>query len=86
MAKTSRIEIRVLLFAHLGDIMGTDIRLALPVDSRVSDAIAALALLDDRFRAAVKPARYSINGNWAEGVDRLRGGDELALIPPVSGG
>jgi len=86
MKKSARISITVLLFAHLSDILGGEVRLAVPVDSRVSDAIAALIVLDQRFAAGVKGARAAVNGEWADPVDRLRDGDELALTPPVSGG
>jgi molybdopterin synthase catalytic subunit len=80
--------ISVRLFAILRERAGQD-RIALELDpgSTVDDALAALArepgLAEPLDRMAVAMA---VNRDYAAGDTELHAGDELALIPPVSGG
>jgi len=83
-----RMTVNVRLFAMLRERAGTDaIELELPAGSSVGDAIAALAAesgLDDVLdRVDVATA---VNRDYASADTELSAGDELALIPPVSGG
>ena len=78
---------RVRLFAMQREIAGTrDVELDLPAEASIEDAWAALV---DRFprlapgRAAVRFAR---NGAYTAAETALADGDEVAMIPPVSGG
>jgi molybdopterin synthase catalytic subunit len=80
--------ISVRLFAILRERAGQD-RIALELDpgATVDDALAALArepgLAEPLDRMAVAMA---VNRDYAAGDTELHAGDELALIPPVSGG
>jgi molybdopterin synthase catalytic subunit len=80
--------ISVRLFAILRERAGQD-RIALELDpgATVDDALAALArepgLAEPLDRMAVAMA---VNRDYASGDTELHAGDELALIPPVSGG
>jgi molybdopterin converting factor subunit 1 len=80
-------QIRVLAFARLREIVGAPERIVeVPEEARIDDVWSALAadfpaLLDERF--AVRAAR---NGQLARFDERVRDGDEVALLPPVSGG
>ena len=73
------------LFASIREIAGTS---SLEVDvNNVSDAIAeACAQFGDDFAALVPSCRIWVNGNPAEPTDRVTAQDEIALLPPVSGG
>ena len=79
--------IRVLIFASLVTRVGSrQLSLELANDATVSDALDAIALqfpdmADSRDRLAV-----AVNHSYADVGRRLSAGDELALIPPVSGG
>jgi MoaE-MoaD fusion protein len=74
--------VRVRLFAALRERAGRDqLELELPDGALVSDALAAVADL-----AADLPLVLAVNREYAARDDRLAPGDELALIPPVSGG
>src|SRR5439155_20918005 len=76
------VKIRVRLFAGLRERAGTGEReLELPDGACVSDVWAALGLGDE-------PAGllYAVNKRYAGPEQKLVAGDELALIPPVSGG
>ncbi len=75
-----RVQIR--LFAALRDRAGTEtLELELPEGARVSDALSALQWLTGDLRAVL-----AVNREYASESTRLRNDDELALIPPVSGG
>ena len=74
--------VHVRLFAALRERAGRDaIELELPDGALVSDALAAV---DDLARDL--PLVLAVNREYAAPGDRLAPGDELALIPPVSGG
>jgi molybdopterin synthase catalytic subunit len=75
-------EVRVRLFAALRDRAGaSEIELELPDGARVSDALAQLGALTDGV-----PVVMAVNQEYADAAVTLRPGDEVALIPPVSGG
>ena len=76
------IEVSVRLFAGLRERAGVEaISLQLPEDARVSDALARMTEL-----TAGIPVVMAVNREYADQDHPLRAGDELALIPPVSGG
>ena len=79
-----RVEVTVRLFAMLRERAGApELTLELPDGARVSDALASdpLAALADGI-----PLVMAVNREYADGERVLGSGDELALIPPVSGG
>ncbi|HEU4802562.1 MAG TPA: molybdenum cofactor biosynthesis protein MoaE [Solirubrobacterales bacterium] len=88
LAGMDTMTISVRLFAILRERAGQD-RIALELDpgATVDDALAALArepgLAEPLDRMAVAMA---VNRDYASGDTELHAGDELALIPPVSGG
>jgi molybdopterin synthase catalytic subunit len=74
--------VRVRLFAGLRERAGrAELALELPPEARVRDALAAMAEL-----TAGVPVVLAVNREYADEDARLQPGDELALIPPVSGG
>lgn len=81
-------DVRIRLFAQLRQHTGSEfLDTQLPEGATVADALAELAgrpPLDgvlDRL-----PVRMAVNRELAGADVRLRVGDELALLPPVSGG
>jgi MoaE-MoaD fusion protein len=77
-------EVTVRLFAMLRERAGADsLTLELPDGARVGDALASdeLAPLADGI-----PLVMAVNREYADAEHVLDPGDELALIPPVSGG
>ncbi|HUE25525.1 MAG TPA: molybdenum cofactor biosynthesis protein MoaE [Solirubrobacteraceae bacterium] len=75
-------EVRVRLFAALRDRAGaSEIELQLPDGARVGDALALLGDLTDGV-----PVVMAVNREYADDAVSLHAGDEVALIPPVSGG
>jgi MoaE-MoaD fusion protein len=76
------VEVTVRLFAMLRERAGADhVELELPDGARVADALAALDGL-----AGGIPVLMAVNREYASEDAPLAAGDELALIPPVSGG
>ena len=74
--------VRVRLFAQLRERAGRDaVEIDLPEGARVADALAAL---DDV--AGGLPVVMAVNREYAGAEHVLAAGDELALVPPVSGG
>ena len=75
-------RVSVRLFAGLRERAGrSELELELPEGARVSDALAAVGDL-----AAGVPLVMAVNREYADAAAPLSPGDELALIPPVSGG
>jgi molybdopterin synthase catalytic subunit len=75
-------QVTVRLFAQLRERAGTgELSIELPDGARVSDAIEELGSLAEGL-----PVVMAVNREYAEGDAPLAPGDELALIPPVSGG
>jgi molybdopterin synthase catalytic subunit len=74
--------VSVRLFAGLRERAGRDVvEVDLPDGARVADALEAL-----REVTAGTPCVMAVNRAYADEATVLRPGDELALIPPVSGG
>ena len=75
-------HVRVRLFAGLRERAGADeVELELPDGARVSDALKQLRAVTDGLRVVM-----AVNHEYADPDVSLAPGDELALIPPVSGG
>jgi molybdopterin synthase catalytic subunit len=75
-------NVTVRLFAGLRERAGADeVSLELPEGARVGDALECM----DSLIAGV-PVVMAVNQEYAEREHSLAAGDELALIPPVSGG
>jgi MoaE-MoaD fusion protein len=82
------VVISVRLFAILRERAGRDsVALELAEGATVDDALAALGTRDGLGDALDRmPVVMAVNRAYAEGDRTLREGDEVALIPPVSGG
>ena len=75
-------EVTVRLFAMLRERAGArEVTLSLPDGARVSDALAELGSIAEGL-----PLVMAVNREYADEDQVLDAGDELALIPPVSGG
>ena len=79
-------KVSVRLFAGLRERAGTDrLEVELPEDARVADVLAAMAgtaVGEIRPRECV----VALNREYAAADEPVRAGDEIALVPPVSGG
>jgi molybdopterin synthase catalytic subunit len=76
------VEVTVKLFAMLRERAGArELTLDLPEGARVRDALASLGSLAEGL-----PLVMAVNREYADADAKLSPDDELALIPPVSGG
>jgi MoaE-MoaD fusion protein len=75
-------QVRVRLFAGLRERAGaSEVELELPEGALVGDALERMRALTDGL-----PVLMAVNQEYADPGATLHGGDEVALIPPVSGG
>jgi molybdopterin synthase catalytic subunit len=81
-------RVSVRLFAILRERAGaTSIEIELTEPATVEDALKALAQRSELSDLLARvPVRMAVNREYAEPSSELHGGDELALITPVSGG
>jgi MoaE-MoaD fusion protein len=79
-------NVRVVLFAKPRELVGTpNVDLALPAGATAADAWRQLS---DQYALGPLPRafRCAVNSEYAQWEAALADGDELAIIPPVSGG
>lgn len=86
MTPGSPIPVHILLFARYAELLGnTAVTVELPAGSRVSDAVASLRRLPGG--AAIPESPFVARNHEQVAPDcPLAPGDELALLPPMSGG
>ncbi len=77
--------IKLLLFAQAREIVGdSQIELLIPEQSDVSGLVK---LLTTRFPAfAGLEMKVAVNNEYVDNHQKLQAGDEVAIIPPISGG
>ena len=80
-------HIRVKLFAVLRDRAGAaELGLEIPAGETVEGAARAVAQRFPEVAPFLPRVAYAVNESYAKPDVVLNDGDELALIPPVSGG
>ena len=79
--------IRVLFFGMLKDLVGqSTATVELPEGARVQDLLSHYAGQFPRLGEMLPALALSVNQEYSRGDRRLCAGDEVALLPPVSGG
>lgn len=80
-------RICVKLFAVLREAAGVgEVELDLPGDATAGAVAAPLAKRFPKISRHLPRVAYAVNRSYAPADTPLRDGDEVALIPPVSGG
>jgi molybdopterin synthase catalytic subunit/molybdopterin converting factor small subunit len=83
----TQMKISVLFFGVLKDVVGRGVEtLDLPEGAGVRDVIHYYASVSPRFEAMAPALAISVNREYSGLELVLREGDEVALLPPVSGG
>ena len=81
------LRIRIRLFAIQRALAGTrEVAVELPAGATVADAWEALVARHPVLAPGRSSVRYAVNGDYSDASAALADGDELAVIPPVSGG
>lgn len=80
--------VRLLLFARLRDCLGDEgeMLVSLPDGSTGRDLVAWLGCRSASLEPLTRASRLAVNRTYADWSVELREGDEVAVIPPVSGG
>lgn len=79
--------VTVRLFARLREIAGApDVRLELTDGATVRDAWNSLVQRHDEMTAFTSSVSSAVNEEYSRMTATLRDGDEVAFLPPVSGG
>lgn len=80
-------KVNVLLFAGLREVVGASER---PIEveggASLADVWAALSRLHPRLEPHTGTIAFALNGSYAKPDERVSEGDEVAFLPPVSGG
>lgn len=80
-------QIKALFFASYRDIAGTDeLEVRLPVGASVADLVLHLRGRGAAWQALPDAPAVAVNLTYAPLATALSEGDEVAFIPPVSGG
>lgn len=80
-------KVRVRLFASFREAVGSGtLAWDAPEGATVAEVVAALRERYPGLGPAAEKALLAVNQEYVGGDLRLHDGDELALIPPVSGG
>ena len=79
--------VTVRLFARLREIAGAaDMQVELPAQATASDAWERIAAAHPELGAFRPSISCAVNEDYAPLTTALRQGDEVAFLPPVSGG
>ena len=80
-------KVNVLFFASCQDIVGErEVEVEVPEGATAADLVAKIVSEHPRFGEIQASLMVSVNQGYLEREGRLREGDEVAFIPPVSGG
>ncbi len=77
--------VKVLLFAGLAEACGAR---SLEIMTELPAPVAAVRAAAERAHSSLRGRRYAVavEARWAADQDLIREGDEVAFLPPVSGG
>lgn len=78
------IQVRVLAFGMLKDVLGEQIAVEMPEGATVADLLSEVACRNPRAKLA--GIAVGVNSEYAQASRPLHHGDEVGLLPPVSGG
>ena len=80
-------QVRILFFGVLKDLAGRESdSLSLPDGATLADVLSYYQERIPRWKEFVSSMAISVNQEYAAPDTRLKAGDEVALLPPVSGG
>jgi MoaE-MoaD fusion protein len=84
---TLPMQVRVLFFGLLKDLAGRGFELiTMPDEATVGDVLEYYAKQFASIRGGLSSIAISVNQEYAKREVKLHAGDEVALLPPVSGG
>ena len=83
----NEISVRVLFFGAARDVVGqTEVDVSLKGNSTAANAFEEVLEKFPKLRRFGRSLLFAVNQEYARVEDGLKDGDEVALLPPVSGG
>ena len=83
----SNIKVKVKLFAIYQEAFDTsELNLVFPKETKVNDVLQSLIEQKPHLAKWQEVTRFGVNLQFVEENTLLKDGDEIVLIPPVSGG
>lgn len=80
-------QVKVLFFGQLRELVGAgEEQVELPAGARVADLVSHYQKRFPRWEEFRPSIAVAVNQEYADGAAALSGGDEVAFLPPVSGG
>jgi deoxyribonuclease-4 len=79
-------KVKVHLFGHYRDVITDGVEVELPEGATVSDLAVVLRKKDARLETVAGHCRAAVNEEYSPMTTALSEGDEVAFIPPMSGG
>ena len=80
-------RVKIRLFARLRDIVGSaEVERDVPGEATLRGVWSALAAEFDELRPYTTSVSGAVNGDYARMDAQVKDGDEVAFLPPVSGG
>jgi molybdopterin synthase sulfur carrier subunit len=83
---TSKITLRVLCFAQLKDHLGQSFSISLSAKATGEELLRVLRERCSTIAPLLSVSRLAVNGVYVPREHALHEGDEVVVIPPVSGG
>lgn len=81
------VAIQVLLFAQLKDRLGqSELSVTLPIGANGQDLMEALSEREPSVKPLLRVCRLAVGQEYVSWDHPLQEGDEVVVIPPVSGG
>ncbi|MBA4493807.1 molybdopterin converting factor subunit 1 [Paenactinomyces guangxiensis] len=79
-------KIKVLCFADLGEKLGRSLEIPAETDLTAAELRQRVIKLYPQFQSDLQSCLIAVNQEYATGETMVNTGDEIAFIPPVSGG
>ena len=79
-------QVTVRMFGHYRDIAGDGSTIEMPDGATVQELASLLAEGDERLSLLATRCRAAVNEEYVPNDTVLHDGDEVAFIPPMSGG
>lgn len=84
--RPSALRVTVRMFGHYSEYMAEAVELEMPEGATVTDVALVLTGQDARFAGIEQHCRAAVNEEYCALDAGLKSGDEIAFIPPMSGG
>jgi sulfur-carrier protein len=84
--KQPDMQLEVLLFAQYAEVLGPSIKVDVPDNTTAGTILSHVQARAAELGTRLPDAAMAVNQRYARRDDPVRGGDEVAVIPPVAGG